>query len=111
MLEAIEAGSALSASSLDATDRDPSGESTTVLERLGEDDSRFAIAEELASISPSLRELPQRDRLILYLRFAEDRTQSEIASEVGISQMHVSRLLRRTLERLRGHNEPAGSAL
>lgn len=79
VLEAIEAGSALSASSLDATDRDPSGESTPVLERLGEDDSRFAIAEELASISPSLRELPQRDRLILYLRFAEDRTQSEIA--------------------------------
>jgi RNA polymerase sigma-B factor len=52
-------------------------------------------------VGPLIRRLPERERRILYLRFFEERTQSEIAQELGISQMHVSRLLSRTLRSLR----------
>ena len=52
-------------------------------------------------IAPQLRALEPRDRLILHLRFVEDMTQSEIAERIGVSQMHVSRLIRAALERLR----------
>ena len=59
-------------------------------------------AEELeATLAPALDEVAPRERTILYLRFVEDRTQSEIARSVGISQMQVSRLIRRTLDTLR----------
>ena len=54
-----------------------------------------------ASIGPALKRLPSRERSILYLRFVEDRTQSEIAQRIGISQMHVSRLIRSALDRIR----------
>ena len=57
------------------------------------------------SVAPALDKLPERERQILYLRFVHERTQSEIADEVGISQMHVSRLLNKTLESLREHLE------
>lgn len=57
-------------------------------------------------MADAVRALPERERLILYLRFYEDRTQTEIAEHVGISQMHVSRLLRRSLSALRGKVEP-----
>ena len=52
--------------------------------------------------------LPARDRVVLHLRFVEDLTQAEIAERVGVSQMHVSRLIRRALERLRTVAEHAG---
>ena len=52
-------------------------------------------------IAPTLQALPPRDRIVLHLRFVEDLTQAEIAERVGVSQMHVSRLIRRALERLR----------
>jgi RNA polymerase sigma-B factor len=98
VLEAIDAVQAYSASSLDA----PSTEgSPTPAETMGGEDPLFGLAEEWSSIAPTLRALPARERQILYLRFFEDRTQSEIAEEVGISQMHVSRLLSQTLELLR----------
>jgi len=53
------------------------------------------------AISGTVATLPDRDRVILHLRFIEDLTQAEIAQRVGVSQMHVSRLLRRSLEKLR----------
>ncbi|MGZ8572229.1 MAG: sigma-70 family RNA polymerase sigma factor, partial [Actinomycetota bacterium] len=53
------------------------------------------------SVAPLLRELPERERTILYMRFFEEKTQTEIAKELGISQMHVSRILARTLTGLR----------
>jgi RNA polymerase sigma-B factor len=52
-------------------------------------------------VAPAIRELPRRERNILYLRFFRGLTQTQIAEELGISQMHVSRLLSRTLEELR----------
>ncbi|HEV8565212.1 MAG TPA: SigB/SigF/SigG family RNA polymerase sigma factor [Actinomycetota bacterium] len=98
VLEAIDAVQAYSAGSLDA----PTAEgSPAPAESLGGEDPLFALAEGWSSIAPTLRALPARERQILYLRFFEGRTQSEIAKEVGISQMHVSRLLSQTLELLR----------
>ena len=64
-------------------------------------DGRFDLIECRASIGPALKALPSRERAILYLRFVEDRTQSEIAQRIGISQMHVSRLIRSALDRIR----------
>jgi RNA polymerase sigma-B factor len=106
VLEAIEAGEALASLSLDSASPDSEGDPAPMLERLGDEDPALARADDLASIAPSLRALPPRDRLVLYLRFAEDMTQSEIAAEIGVSQMHVSRLLRSTLTRLRRLNDP-----
>ena len=68
---------------------------------LGEIDERFELATGWADVAPAIRELPARERRILYLRFFENRTQSEIAAEIGISQMHVSRILSQTLATLR----------
>src|SRR5215211_7134278 len=57
--------------------------------------------EVLEAIGPVLKEISERDRMVLHLRFVEDLTQSEIAERVGVSQMHVSRILRATIEKLR----------
>ena len=63
--------------------------------------ARFDLIEQRAALLPLLARLSERDRTILALRFFEGLTQSEIGQQVGISQMHVSRLLSRTLLRLR----------
>ncbi len=99
MLEAVDASRAYSAESLDA----PAGpdEDTSPVTRLAEDDGRFESLDAWQSLAPLIRRLPERERTILYLRFFEERTQSEIAGELGISQMHVSRLLARSLSVLR----------
>jgi RNA polymerase sigma-B factor len=104
VLEAMEAADARSSVSLDSSGFDSEGDPAPMLDRLGGVDPAFARTEEIVSIAPSLGELPPRDRLILFLRFAEDMTQSEIAAEIGVSQMHVSRLLRSALETLRDLN-------
>jgi len=67
----------------------------------------FQLIEDCASIGPALKALPERDRLILHLRFVEDLTQTEIAQRIGVSQMHVSRLIRRALEQVRSVADPA----
>src|SRR6187549_3657893 len=67
-----------------------------------------SVAEVGATIAPTLQALPARDRIVLHLRFVEDLTQAEIAERVGVSQMHVSRLIRRALERLRTVAEHTG---
>ena len=72
-----------------------------VADHLGVDDDRLELAEDLTSLRPLLARLPDRERRILLLRFYGDRTQTQIAEELGISQMHVSRLLAQTLARLR----------
>lgn len=76
-------------------------EGAAVADRIGDEDQMLEILEGWASIAPLLRRIRPRERRILYLRFVRDMTQSEIAAEEGISQMHVSRLLTRTLARLR----------
>jgi RNA polymerase sigma-B factor len=96
VLEALEAGQAYRATSLDA----PSEDDDTLGSHLGDDDIEFANSERRLLLEPYLARLPQRERLILKLRFEEDLTQSEIAQQLGISQMHVSRLLSKCLTRL-----------
>ncbi len=99
VLEALEAGQAYRSASLDAPAGNEEGE--TVGARLGEEDSSMEDVENRATLSPLLAQLPPRERLILQLRFFEGLTQSEIASRLGISQMHVSRLLARSVGQLR----------
>jgi RNA polymerase sigma-B factor len=72
----------------------------TIADLLGETDAGYERAEARAVLGPALRHLPAREQEILRMRFAEDRTQSEIAAHIGVSQMQISRLLRQSLERL-----------
>ena len=75
--------------------------STSFADQLGGEDEHLENLEYRASLAPEMAKLPERERRILYLRFFRGMTQSEIADRLGISQMHVSRLLTRTLVRLR----------
>jgi len=102
VLGAMEAGQAYEAVSLDS-ERGKAGEpgAETVADGIGEADERFELVEYGASIAPAVKALSHRDRLILHLRFVEDMTQSQIADRIGVSQMQISRLIRRSLARLR----------
>jgi RNA polymerase sigma-B factor len=100
VLTALEAGQAYEAVSLDAQ-RPGDNESDTFAESIGAEDERFELVEYGAAISPAFRALPKRDQEVLHLRFVEDLTQSQIAERIGVSQMQVSRLIRRALTRLR----------
>jgi RNA polymerase sigma-B factor len=101
--EGIVAGNGYTAGSLDLpTDGDadsPGG--GTFVERLGEDDPGIEGVENVQALKPLMAELPERDREILRMRFGDEMTQAEIGAELGVSQMHVSRLLNRILGRLR----------
>ena len=101
VLGAMEASLAYEAVSLESerAGSDPGGD--TYADSIGSEDERYELVEYGASIAPALDALPARDRLILHLRFAEDLTQSQIAERIGVSQMQVSRLIRRSLTRLR----------
>ena len=100
VLEAMEANSLYRLSSLDGTRSDDDGVDASADARVAETDEEFDAVDDRVEVSELLRVLPARERRIVYLRFFEGRTQSEIASEVGISQMHVSRLLTKSLETL-----------
>ncbi|MBT2468975.1 SigB/SigF/SigG family RNA polymerase sigma factor [Streptomyces sp. ISL-66] len=78
-----------------------SGTSRPLAERLGEVDSGMELFEDFHTLAPLLGQLAERDRLILRMRFGQEQTQAEIGAELGISQMQVSRILSRTLARLR----------
>jgi RNA polymerase sigma-B factor len=97
VLEALGVAAAYSADSLDA----PYGEERTLGDSLGGEDPALAGIELHESLGPALDALPERERRIIQLRFYGNLTQSQIAAQLGISQMHVSRLLARTLGRLR----------
>jgi RNA polymerase sigma-B factor len=100
VLEALDAAGAYTPAALDAPHPgDPDGE-RTLGDSLGSDDRRYELVELGQALAPAFRALPPREQTILKLRFIDDLTQSEIADRVGVSQMHVSRLLRRSLERL-----------
>jgi RNA polymerase sigma-B factor len=100
VLEAMEASHAFHARPIEAPDAD--GEpASDYLVALGRRDSGFELAELGAAVQPVVKDLPDREREILRLRFIEDLTQSQIAERVGISQMHVSRLIRGTVAALR----------
>ena len=100
VIEAIDAGSAYRSTSLDAGRTDDE-EAPGLLGQLGSLDPEMASAERRAALGPLIGSLPEREQVMLYLRFYEGMTQSEIAKHLGISQMHVSRLLARSLQQLR----------
>ncbi|MEV6018896.1 RNA polymerase sigma factor SigF [Streptomyces sp. NPDC051997] len=100
VVEGMAASNAYTASSLDAQPEEDDSEGA-LADRIGYEDNGLEGIEYVESLKPLIAELPQRDRQILSLRFVANMTQSEIGDELGISQMHVSRLLSRTLVRLR----------
>jgi RNA polymerase sigma-B factor len=103
VLEALEAGQAYRSTSLDAPTGNEEGE--TLATRLGAEDPSLEDAETRATLSPLLVQLPPLERSILHMRFFEGLTQSEIAGRLGVSQMHVSRLLARSVSTLRSAAE------
>ncbi len=105
VLEALEAGQAYRFASLDAPAPGEADAGETLGSRLGGDDVELAGAEGRAVLAPLLAKLPPRERRIVHLRFFDGLTQSEIAAELGISQMHVSRLLSRSVAQLRAAAE------
>jgi RNA polymerase sigma-B factor len=106
VLEAMEAAHAYSAASLDAP---IDADGVAMGETLGGHDPAMEISDDWMSIEPGIRQLQPREQRILFLRFFKGMTQAEIADEIGLSQMHVSRLLSRSLRRLRAtENEEPG---
>ncbi|MFB7934816.1 MULTISPECIES: RNA polymerase sigma factor SigF [Streptomyces] len=102
VVEAQVAANGYLSSSLDATVGGDADESdATLSEFIGEEDPALELVEDFHALAPLLAELDERQRLILHLRFVEELTQADIGARLGISQMHVSRLLSRTVARLR----------
>jgi len=102
VIEGLEGAQAYSTTSLDAhAGGDDGDDAPSLADRLGTDDLDLEAVEYRESLKPLLAALPSRERRILALRFFHGMTQSEIAAEVGISQMHVSRLLAKSLATLR----------
>ncbi|MFJ9618321.1 RNA polymerase sigma factor SigF [Streptomyces noursei] len=102
VIDGLIAGNGYTAGSLDQPSDPAEDESARSLaDALGDEDPRLQLAEDLHALTPLVRKLDRRDRRILTLRFVHEKTQSEIGEELGVSQMHVSRLLARILGRLR----------
>jgi RNA polymerase sigma-B factor len=101
VLEALESGRAYTSLSLSAGGGGGDDDELDPLESLGTEEHQYEVSEDRAVLAPGFRVLDQRERKILQLRFFEGLTQSQIAQQVGISQMHVSRLIRRSLEKIR----------
>ena len=101
VLEALESGRAYSSLSLSTGGTQEDGEELDPLESIGTEEHQYEVSEDRAVLAPGFRVLDARERKILHLRFFEGLTQSQIAQQVGISQMHVSRLIRRSLEKIR----------
>lgn len=103
VLEAFETSEAYNFVSLE-TDRNGDGsEGFSILEYIGEDDQLMALVDDRATLAVALKSLEPQEQHVLYLRFFQGLSQTEIATELGISQMQVSRLLRKTLRSLREH--------
>jgi RNA polymerase sigma-B factor len=109
-LEAMEAGTAYHALSLDAPMERDDGEAATLNDWLGEADPQLERAPEALSLPQLLGTLPHRSRAVLHLRFHDDLTQAEIADRVGCSQMQVSRILRASIAELRARARAALAA-
>jgi RNA polymerase sigma-B factor len=100
VLDALETSRAHHASSLDAPYDDGEGESGTMVESFGGIDPSLQTADERLTIGAAARQLPPREREVLALRFVHDMTQTQIAEQIGVSQMQVSRILRRAIAQL-----------
>lgn len=103
VLEGLQAGQAHGGVSLDAPARDDGGERRALGDTFGDVDARLELTEELASLGPLMAALTMQERHVIALRFASDMVQSDIAKQIGVSQMQVSRLLRGALAKMRDH--------
>ena len=101
VLEAIESGRAYTSLSLSVGGGGGDDDDLDPLESLGTEEHQYEVSEDRAVLAPGFKALDERERMILQLRFFDGLTQSQIAQQVGISQMHVSRLIRRSLEKIR----------
>ncbi len=111
VLDALETAAAHHSTSLDAPREDhETGESGALIDVFGEEDARYELVDESVTISVVAGQLSARERRVLALRFAGDMTQTQIAQQIGVSQMQVSRILRRALTRLRELTEGAGAS-
>jgi RNA polymerase sigma-B factor len=110
VIEARKASNGYNSSSLDAalTADDGADGDTILADFIGEDDPSLELVDDFQSLAPLIAELDERQRRIIHMRFVEERTQAQIGEELGISQMHVSRLITRIIKRLRtGLLDPA----
>ncbi len=114
VLEALESGRAYSSLSLSSGGGTDGEDDLDPLESIGTEEHQYEVSEDRAVLAPGFRALDERERKILQLRFFDGLTQSQIAAHVGISQMHVSRLIRRSLEKIRAEiasdEEPSARA-
>ena len=100
VLEAQEAAASYEAASLDAPTARDDGEAASLVDLIGDEDTSYELVESRDAIASTWKALPDVERKVLELRFMHDLTQREIGDRIGYSQMHVSRLLRRALDRL-----------
>ncbi len=100
VLEALESGRAYASLALSSGGGE-GADALDPLESIGEEEHEYEVSEDRAVLEPGMRALDERERRILQLRFFDGLTQSQIAQQVGISQMHVSRLIRRSLDKIR----------
>ncbi|MFB6983201.1 RNA polymerase sigma factor SigF [Streptomyces scopuliridis] len=101
VMEGVVASNGYTAGSIDMPTDDASGSPAPLSDRIGEPDAGMEAAENVQALKPLIEELDERERRILRMRFGDEMTQSEIGAELGVSQMHVSRLLSRITGRLR----------
>lgn len=111
VIDALQAIRAYETISLDAPRSSAEDDSVPYGDTIGNEDERYELVELGATVAEALNHLPARDRLVLQLRFVQDMTQTEIAEQVGISQMQVSRLLRRSLDQLRAITDAPAETL
>ena len=100
VLEGLEAAAAHHAASLEVPRDDGDGEAGTLADTFGVEDAGFELVENSTTLAAAMRLLSDRDRRVLTLRFFEDRTESEIAEVIGVSQMQISRILHRAIAKL-----------
>jgi RNA polymerase sigma-B factor len=105
VLDALQVADAYAASSLDEP-RSEGGEESALESQLGVEEERFELIEDAIAVRQALGHMPRRDAMVLRLRFGEELSQREIGHRLGVSQMQVSRLLRRALDRM--HTLAAG---
>ena len=110
VLDALETPGAHHSTSLDAPREDAEGDTGSLADALGQEDERFELVDASVTLSASAHQLSPRERHVLALRFVQDMTQTQIAEEIGVSQMQVSRILRRALARLREMTESGDEA-
>jgi RNA polymerase sigma-B factor len=105
VVEGLVAGSSYNTLSIDSGGGGEDDEARAIADTLGDPDAALDRIEDQETLRPLLESLPERERTVLVLRFFESMTQTQIADRVGISQMHVSRLLAKSLSRLRDQLE------